>query len=237
MKLKTFISGLLAVALVALSAVQASAQTVTGTSPIRAVYDSATGNIKLANTTSGTVGLQSFDIITLGNGTIGAVSGQPGNVGFLSGSAANFPGYAFITSNTATVGYNGLYSQAGAASILSSGQTAPLVLSPFTGGTWNKDATLQPGTFWDLGNIAVTGMGDAEILQRFLTDPELTPPAFDSSVYGKFLVSLNTNGGSYSVTTPMDIVVLTPVPEPSTYAMAFAGLASCGFMLRRRRKA
>lgn len=236
MTLKTFISGLLAVALVALSAVQASAQSFTGTTPIRAVYDPATGNIKIANTTSGTVGMQSFDFITLGNGTLGAESGNPGNVGFLSGSAANLGTYPFPTSNTSAFGYNGLYSQAAGNSILPPGGTAPGILSPFTGGTWNKDEPLQPGTFWDLGNVAVLGMNDAQILQRFLTDPELSPPNFDSPIYGKFLLSYNTNGGSYSQTTPMDIVV--KVPEPSTYAMAFAGIATVGLsMWRKRRKA
>jgi hypothetical protein len=230
MKLKTFTTGLVALALVLLASVQASAQIKTGSTALRAVYDPTNGNIKIANTTSGTLGIQSFDIITLGNGTVGAVSGNPGNVGFLSGSAANFPAFSFITSNTSQFGYNGLFSQAGGANVGS----AATFLSPFTGGTWNKDVDLQPGTFWDVGNVAVLGMGDAQILARFLTDPELTPPTFDATTYGQFLVSFNSNGGSFSVTTPMDIVV--KVPEPSTYAMAFAGLAFGGFRMWRRRR-
>lgn len=35
--------------------------------------------------------------------------------------------------------------------------------------------------------------------------------------------------------TQQDLVVLTPVPEPSTYALMLAGLAGIGFVARRRR--
>ena len=238
MSLKTFTSALVALALVALGTVQATAQTIgSGSTAIRAVYDASTGNIKVANTLANAVGIQSFDFLTLGNGTWGAPSGRPGNIGWLSGSAAQFPAFSFITSNTSTAGENGVNSQAGGASILSSSQAAPLGLNAFTGGTWDP-SNLQAGTFWDLGNVAVTGMTQADINARFLTVPEITPPNFDTSAYGVFLVSYSnsTTSGPYSVTTPMNIVAVQPIPEPSTYALAFAGLACSGYVMRRRRK-
>lgn len=229
MKLKTFTSGLFALALFVMSAVPAAAQ-------MKLYYNPDNGNLKLQNITNSPLGFQSVDILTLGNGNVGPVSGLPGNVGYLSTGSANLPAFAFPVNNFSTTQpSNGQYSQAGGASVLTASSAPVFSLNAYPG--WAIGSEIGPaGTYWDFGNIAVTGMSQAEINQRFLTDPELDPTGV--SQFGRFLVSYASSAttGPYSVTTPMDIVRLTPVPEPSTYAMAFAGLASCGFSLWRRRK-
>jgi VCBS repeat-containing protein len=184
-------------------------------SPVTLYYDPATGNLKLQNTTPDTLGIQSLDIITLGNGTIGAPSGNADNVGFLSGAAANLPSFTFITSNTSTTGYNGLASQAAGANVGS----AALSLTGYVG--WSLGSPIgSAGSFWDFGDVAVPGMTQAQVDARFLTDPELTPPTFGTSLYGQFLVSYSTNGGSFSVTTPMNIAVITTSEFSAGFTLA-----------------
>jgi hypothetical protein len=194
-------------------------------------YDPANGNLKLQNTTSSTQSFQSIDVITLGNGTLGALSGQPGNQGFLSTGTATLPPSSFPVSNTNPNGYNGLYSQATAINVGS----AVMTLSPYSG--WSDASPIGPvGSYWDLGNIAITGMTQADLNARFLTDPEGTPPNFDTTSYGQFLFSYQTGPTTFSVTTPGNVVA---VPEPSTIALAAvaAAIGGVGAVSKRRKKA
>jgi hypothetical protein len=197
-------------------------------------YDPDTGNMKLQNTTAESQSFQSVDILTLGNGnTAGPLSGNPGNVGFLSQTAATLPTAQFPVSNFNANGANGLYSQAFVANI----GTAVLSLTAYP--DWSPASPIGPaGSYWDLGNIAVLGMTQAQLDSRFLTDPEGTPPDFDTPEFGKFLFSYQVSpGGPFSVTQPGDIVALEVVPEPTTSTIAMIGLAGLGFSYWRRRRA
>ena len=150
-------------------------------------YNPDTGNLKLQNTTSSTIEVQTIDIITLGNGTQGAAT--PNSQGYLSQAAATLPAASLTISNTSSAGLNGLYSQVYANNFGS----AILTLQPYAG--WSTAAPIGPaGTFFDLGNIAATGMTQANLDARFLTDPESTPPNFDTPAYGQFLYSFRIGG-------------------------------------------
>lgn len=229
MKVRTLVTALVSLAFVALVAMQAFAAPV---SILTVVYTGSTGNIKLQNTTSGSLGVQSFNIITLGNGTVGDPSGLPGNIGYLNGAAANLPSASFVTSNTSAFGLNGVSSQVFASNIGS----RMFTLNAYPG--WSEQDPIGPaGSYWDLGNIAPTGMTQADLDVRFLTDPELTPPNFDSQVYGKFLFTYETSPGTYSSSTVGNVV--QPVPEPATSTMStigIVGLAAAGWTWRRRRR-
>lgn len=234
---KSFAAAVFAVTLVAASSLQALAS---GTSTaLTLLYDPANGNMTLQNTTSGTGFYQTFEILSLGDGTIGATSGRPGNIGWMSGSAANVAatGGAFLVSNTSIFGANGQYSQTAAGNI-GSGMSG-MVLSPwpaFNAASFATNPTRGPaGTYYDLGNIAVLGMTQADLDARFVTDPEtsinglLNPGYFQVS----YTTSLAVPGG---VTQLGAMRAITAVPEPSTYAMAFAGLAFGGFKMWRKRR-
>lgn len=234
MKTTKFLSAVLAIVAGLSMASAVVAGVVTPTPIINAYYDPATGNIKLQNTTSGTQNFQSFDIITLGNGSLGDLSGQPSNQGFLSTGSATLPAASFLVSNYSPFGYNGLYSQTSAFNVGSSFMT----LLPYPG--WSETAGNQigpVGSYWDLGNIAVLGMNQAQLDARFLTDPEGTPPNFDTTSYGRFLFSYQTGPTTFSVTTPGG--VLAVVPEPSTIALAAvaATIGGVGAVSKRRKKA
>lgn len=189
-------------------------------------YDPGTGNVKLQNTTSSTQSFQSVDVITLGNGTVGAAT--PNSQGYLSQSAAALPAAAYIVNNTNPNGFNGLYSQVYAANVGS----AVFTLQPYAG--WNVSSPIGPvGSFLDLGNIAVTGMTQADLNTRFLTDPEGSPGG--QGLFGSFLFSYQTAPSVFSSTTPGDVVAV--VPEPSGAAMAGVALVIGGIVLRRHRRA
>ena len=233
MKTKIFLPAVLAIAAGLSMASDVVAGVVTPTPILNLYYDPATGNLKLQNTTSGSQSFQSIDVITLGNGSVGDPSGQPGNQGFLSTGTANMPTASFVVPNTSAFGINGLYSQAGAANISASMFT----LSPYPG--WSETAGNQigpVGSYWDLGNIAVTGMNQAQLDARFLTDPEGTPPNFDATSYGRFLFSYQTGPSTFSVTTPGGVIA---VPEPSTIALAAvaATIGGVGAVSKRRKNA
>ncbi|MGI9176945.1 MAG: PEP-CTERM sorting domain-containing protein [Pirellulales bacterium] len=228
MKTTTLFSASLALAAglaLATSAVEAAVLSLT--------YDPANGNLRLQNTTSSTQAFLSFDVLTLGNGSIGAVSGQPGNVGFLSGTGPfTPPASSFPTAPSNPNGLNGLYSQAGAINV---GQTPVMTLAPYPG--WSLSSPNGPvGSYWDLGNIAVTGMTQADLDVRFLTDPESTPPNYDTADYGKLLYFAQTGPTTWTADVGPVVGV---VPEPSTLAIvaAAAGFGGFGAVSRRRKKA
>lgn len=227
MTIRSLSVAILSLVIVASAAVQASAASV-----LALYYDPDTGNVKLQNTTSGSLPVQGFNVITLGDGTLGDPSGRPSNIGWLSGVAANLPAASFTLGNTSAFGYNGVNSQAYAENVGASMFT----LDPYAG--WSEASPIGPaGTFWDLGNIAATGMTQAELGLRFLTDPELTPPNFDATSYGNFLFTYQVSPGNFSSSTLGDVKSLAqPVPEPSTYAMLISAVACGGWTLRRKRK-
>lgn len=243
---KTIASVLVALAIAAMSALQASAA-----SSLVLLYNGTTGNLSLQNTTSGTLGMQEFTVNTIGSGSAnggfgppsGRTSGTATNLGYMfTGTNILPPAAAFKSNNNVTAqNTNGRWSTSYAGNVGSN----VLELQPFAG--WS-DATRErgpAGTFWDLGNIAPTGMTQADLIARFLTNPQISPN-LDLN-FGKFLYQpqIGTNTiivDDEPVTVPvygpitLGDVLLTPVPEPSTYAMAFAGLVSCGFSMWRKRR-
>ena len=190
-------------------------------------YDPANGNLKLQNITSGTQAFQGFTVLTLGNGGVGPVSGNPGNVGYMSTGTANLPAGAFNTSNT-EAGINGLYSEATASNVT---LTPVMTLSPNP--SWSVGSPIGPvGSYWDLGNIAVTGMSQADLDSRFVVSGDATGGA---DAYGQILFFYSTNGAPGFTQGTGPVVV----PEPSTLAIAAvaAGFGGFGAVSRRRKKA
>jgi hypothetical protein len=231
MKTKIFLPAVLAIAAGLSMASAVVAGVVTPTPILNAYYDPATGNIKLQNTTSGSQSFQSIDLLTLGNGSIGPVSGQPSNVGFLTGTFT-LPPAAFVTPPTNPNGLNGLYSQAAATNVGS----AIFSLTGYPGWSETPGNQIGPvGSYWDLGNIAATGMTQADLNARFLTDPELDQSG--SSTFGNFLFSYATGGSpAFSVTVNGGVIA---VPEPSTIALAAvaATIGGVGAVSKRRKNA
>jgi hypothetical protein len=80
------------------------------------------------------------------------------------------PTAAFATSND-QFGANGFKSEIFAANIVPS---AMFTLQPYVG--WTTEAPIGPaGSYWDFGNVAATGMTQAALDTRFITNPETTP--------------------------------------------------------------
>ena len=230
MKTKIFLPAVLAIAAGLSMASSALAITVSGTTMLNVYYDPATGNIKLQNTTSGTQGFQSFDVLTIGNGSYGPPSGLPSNVGYLSTGTANLPvGTPNPTQPTNPNGLNGLYSEAAAYAT----GAAVMTLNPYPG--WSAAAPIGPvGSYWDLGNIAITGMSQADLDLRFVSPSDLTPSGLNE--FGTFLFSYQTGPTTFSVTIPGG--VLAVVPEPSTIALAAvaATIGGVGAVNKRRKR-
>jgi hypothetical protein len=233
MKTKIFLPAVLAIAAGLSMASSALAITVSGTTMLNMYYDPATGNIKLQNTTSGTQGFQSFDVLTIGNGSYGPVSGLPSNVGYLSTGTANLPvGTPNPTQPTNPNGLNGLYSEAAAYAT----GAAVMTLNPYPG--WSPADPIGPvGSYWDLGNIAITGMSQADLDARFLSPSDLTPSGLNE--FGTFLFSYQTGPTTFSVTIPGGVIAVAPIPEPSTIALAAvaATIGGVGAVNNRRKKA
>jgi hypothetical protein len=231
MKTKIFLPAVLAIAAGLSMASSALAITVSGTTILNAYYDPATGNIKLQNTRSGTQSFQIFDVLTIGNGSYGPVSGLPSNVGYLSTGTANLPvGTPNPTQPTNPNGLNGLYSEAAAYAT----GAAVMTLNPYPG--WSPADPIGPvGSYWDLGNIAITGMSQADLDARFLSPSDLTPSGLNE--FGTFLFSYQTGPTTFSVTIPGG--VLAVVPEPSTIALAAvaATIGGVGAVSKRRKNA
>ena len=165
-------------------------------------YDPANGNLKLQNTTSSSLAIGAFDILTLGNGSIGPTSGQTSNRGFLSLVSATLPSFSFPVSNFSAFGVNGLYSQAGGTNTLSGSSGTAFTLSAYSG--WSSSNPIgASGSFWNLGNIAITGMTQAQLNARFITDPD-----YAGAIYqGKFLFSYLLSG-AWQENTLGDVVAL-----------------------------
>lgn len=199
---------------------------------LNVIYNPESGNVSVQNTTSGSVAVQSINVLTLGNGTAGDPSGRPGNIGWLSEATATVPSAAFVTLNDSAFGINGIYSQVFAANVGS----AFITLAPFSAYDDAKPSRGPAGSYIDLGNIAPTGMTQAMLNTRFITDPELTPPNFDTPAYGQFLFTYQTSPGNYSSGTFGDVRAQV-VPEPSTYAMLISAVVCGGWMVRRRKTA
>ena len=233
MKTKIFLPAVLAIAAGLSMASSALAITVSGTTMLNVYYDPATGNIKLQNTTSGTQGFQSFDVLTIGNGSYGPPSGLPSNVGYLSTGTANLPvGTPNPTQPTNPNGLNGLYSEAAAYAT----GAAVMTLNPFPGWSETPGNQIGPvGSYWDLGNIAITGMSQADLDLRFVSPSDLTPSGLNE--FGTFLFSYQTGPTTFSVTIPGG--VLAVVPEPSTIALAgvAATIGGLGAVSKRRKNA
>ncbi len=182
-------------------------------------YTGSTGNISLWFTGTGTsgagpVGIQTLDIITLGDSSGGnppMPSGIPGvtaGQGGLNAAVATLPSASFQTLNNSASGLNGIYSQ---------------VFNSNIGASWRMFDLTNPGVSnrLNLGNIAPTGWSQSVINTIFMTDPD---------VYGvnngKFGYALA--GGSNAMGS-----VVAAVPEPTTTATLAVG-ALLGVCLRRR---
>ena len=215
---KTFSAALFALTLLVASALQAVASG--PATPLTLLYDPSNGNLKLQNTTATTGSYNNINILT---------EASNGGIGWLTGPAANIPsGANTVQLNNNNGGENGLASQVFFTNFPTVAVISGMVLSPNP--DWSSAAP-QPGpagSFWDLGNIAVTGMTQAQLDVRFTTSPDITP-GFEAAP-GKFLVAYDVVGA------PVTGAILQVVPEPSTYAMMVAGVAAAGFMVKRRRK-
>lgn len=182
---------------------------------VNVYYNSTTGNLTLQNTTASTVGLLSYQVLTIGSGDIGPAA--PGGQGYLTGSAAVVPSPtpAATTSNT-EVGVNGLFSEIYAANFSSSA----LTLAAYPG--WSASSPLGPaGSFFSLGNVAALGMTQADLNNRFVTVPEFSPGGAMGA--GQFLFFYETSPGNFSTGTLGDVVAV--VPEPSMLVLAMAAFA------------
>jgi hypothetical protein len=103
--------------------------------------------------------------------------------------------------------------------------------------------TASPGA-----SLSITGYtgpsltGAQEILAPF-TLPELTPPGFlftpvtiPQSLASFQSMTFRLTGYGPGGYVALDNLVLTPVPDPETYAMMLAGLGLLGFVARRRKQ-
>jgi hypothetical protein len=203
------------------------------TTPLTAVYDPATGNLKLQNTTSLPLQISTFNVLTIGNGSVGPAS--PNNLGYLNGSSVNSSvgnpgsgisfagGFSFRTSNIQTSGSNGQYSQIAAVLFPDELDPQPLfTLNPYSG--FSASSPIGPvGSYWQLGNVASTAMSQTNLNSRFVTD---------SLEFGKF--SYGTLNGTGIAAASGNVI--TAVPEPATLAMAGAGLAGLGVWRLRKRQ-
>ena len=202
-------------------------------SPLTAVYDPATGNLKLQNTSSLPLQISTFNVLTIGNGSVGPAS--PNNLGYLNGATVNSSagnpgsgisfagGFSFRTSNIQTSGSNGQYSQIAAVLFPDELDPQPLfTLNPYSG--FSSSSPIGPvGSYWELGNVASTAMSQTNLNSRFVTD---------SLEFGKF--SYGTLNGTGIAAASGNVI--TAVPEPATLVLAGAGLAGLGAWRVRKRQ-
>lgn len=225
----------LAMATVALFAAMSAG--VQAQSSLTAYYDPATGNFKLQNTTSSSLQVSSFNLLTLGNGAVGTAT--PNNLGYLNGSTVNSsagsPGTGisfspipatFRVSNIQTSASNGQFSQISAVLFPDELDPAPLLtLTAYPG--WSSGSPIGPsGSFWELGNVAQAAMSQGNIDSWFIAEGE--PVQFGKFNYG-------TLAGTSITPLVGNVVSVAVVPEPSTVALAAVGLAGlAGWRLRKR---
>lgn len=194
---------------------------------VNVYYDPLTGNLKLQNTTAAAVSLRSYDILTLGDGTLGATT--PSGRGYLTGSAAAVPSPApsFVVSNT-EAGLNGLSSQVFAGNV---GTTTIITLAAHP--AWSSSNPIGPvGSYFDVGNVATPGMSQTELNSRFITSPDLTPGGVVAT--GSFLYDYEVSAGQFSNTITGPVVGV--VPEPAGIVLVLAGLGGVALRRRWRRK-
>ena len=230
-------AGWLAIAAVVLCSAAPLAQA--QPSSLTAYYDPDTGNVKLQNTTSSVLDIGSFNLLTLGNGAIG--SATPNNEGYLNNAVASTTpigqgvafanGFSFRVRNNisgAGASSNGVFSQVSAVLLPDPDEPLPLFsLSGYSG--WLAGSPIGPvGSYWDVGNVAQLGMSQENLDAWFVSQgPPVTSGKFAYGVLtGNSITSLNGN-----------VVSLAVVPEPSTFALAGAGLTGLGYWrLHRRRR-
>jgi len=216
----------------AVAAVLSLASTSVSAAILNLYYDSVTGNLKLQNITSGSVSIGAFDIITLGNGTVGPVSGEPGNVGFMSTGSATTPTFSFPVSNQSPFGINGLYSQVGGANLLTSSPLGGVAFTLAAYAGWSPSSPIGPvGSYWDLGNIAVTGMTQPQLTARFITDPDSIGDLFQ----GKFSFAY-FDGTAWKTNEVSDVLVAVPEPSTALLGLAAAACSGVGLAVRRRKR-
>lgn len=206
----------------------AAATSAWGAPVVNLYYDPLTGNLKLQNTTAGAVSLRSYDILTLGDGTLGAAT--PDGRGYLNGAAAAVPAPtpSFVVSNT-EAGLNGLASQVFAGTL---GTTTILTLAAHP--TWSTSNPIGPvGSYFDLGNVAATAMSQSQIDSRFITSPDLTPGNVMAT--GSFLYDYEVTAGEFSNTITGPVVGLVPEPSVVVLGLAAIGLAAARGLSRRAR--
>lgn len=107
------------------------------------------------------------------------------------------------------------------------------------GGTQGAGASILTRAYGGTGNA---GLPFAPVIG--VVGPLMTSPTFAGSSSGSFSPTLSPysltlgvaiNGVSSSPTTGDANLMITPIPEPETYALMLAGLGAIGFMARRRR--
>jgi hypothetical protein len=203
---------------------------------LTAYYDPATGNFKLQNTTSSPLQVSSFNLLTLGNGAVGTAT--PNNEGYLNGTAVSTTigqgvgfanGFTFRVRNllsAAGQSSNGAYSQVSAVLFPDVDDPLPLfTLNAYPG--WSSGSPIGPaGSYWEIGNVAQTAMTQGNLDAWFVA--EGTPLEFGKFNYG-------TLAGTGIAPAVGNVVSVAVVPEPSTIALAAAGLAGlAGWRLRKR---
>ena len=100
---------------------------------------------------------------------------------------------------------------------------------PGSGATFNGNTTFSSGnTIGDTSSFYYVSRSSANQSLGIVT-----ADLFANSKHGTQL-SFTTTGGTPTLTISLATAVVTAVPEPSTYAMLFAGLVGIGFIVRRR---
>jgi len=79
------------------------------------------------------------------------------------------------------------------------------------------------------GNLAI-GSGSTGYVTASTWLSELN----DTQSSSAYSVNIWSYAQAASGTGPQDVAVFTPIPEPQTYLMIFAGLGLMGFVVRRR---
>lgn len=175
-------------------------------------YDRLSGNISLFFTGTGVSGagpisLEELNILTLGDGSAGAVmpagipSVTPGQGG-LNGARATLPAASFQTFNTGinSDGINGVFSQ---------------IYNANLGTAWITFTKTNPGVSdtLNLGNVAPTGWSQANVNTIFITDPVLYEEALNPGYFGYTATGSDARIGRVQA-----------VPEPGAFSLLAAGL-------------